>query len=293
MINRTTWTAFAALCLLSGTFWVLPANHALPTLERQSLLFGVSALAALCFRPRRIPAITQLYLAIAGIGFFGLPIAVVDIAHSSVSETTRSALFAMVPVVVILAVVISNEAEGARRLLAPALLGLGGLLLLLPLQFSSSLRGQAMLALIGATVLLAGLCSVWLYRLLQGVSLPAAIALLGGVNSLFLAICAAVQAAVQGELLWRGQAFVSVLSLSSLVDVLEIAGIVWLLREMPPIRFSARYLLIPLVTIVESFVLVRPAITARMAFGTLLLAAGAGLLLLLKEADPGSTLSLR
>jgi len=290
MISRSVWIAFAALCLASGTYWILPTSELLPALERQGLLFGVAALAALCFRPRRrIRPAAHLRLAIAGIGFFGLPTVALEIARSGVGETTRSALFAMVPVVIIVAIITSDAAAGARRLLIPALVGLGGLLLLLPLQSSFSLRGEWMLSLISATIVVTGICSVWLYRLLQGLALPIAILTVGAANAIFLLLCAAAC----GDFVWSAGAFNAVASFSSVVDVLEIVVIIWLLREMPPIRFAARYLLIPLVTIVESFVLVRPAITLRIVSGTVLLAAGAGMLLILSDSDTGDFLSLR
>jgi hypothetical protein len=68
--------------------------------------------------------------------------------------------------------------------------------------------------------------------------------------------------------------------------------IVWLVREMPPERFAARYLLIPLVTILESYVVMRPEGTARMVGGMLLLAAGGALLAGLREEDQAGDLSL-
>jgi prepilin signal peptidase PulO-like enzyme (type II secretory pathway) len=85
----------------------------------------------------------------------------------------------------------------------------------------------------------------------------------------------------------------SVVSITSLVDVVEVLLIVLLLREMPPIRFAARYLVIPLLTILESFVLMRPEWTIRMGFGTALLAAGAGTLLFWKAGEEEIVLSLR
>jgi hypothetical protein len=83
------------------------------------------------------------------------------------------------------------------------------------------------------------------------------------------------------------------MSIASLVDLVEVLLIVWLLREMPPIRFAARYLVIPLLTVLESYVVMRPEWTVRMGFGTVLLAAGAGMLLFLKAGEEEAVLSLR
>jgi drug/metabolite transporter (DMT)-like permease len=77
------------------------------------------------------------------------------------------------------------------------------------------------------------------------------------------------------------------------VDVSEVLLIVWLLREMRPVRFAARYLVIPLLTVLEGYVLMRPELTVRMVFGAGLLAAGAGMLLFLKASEEETILSLR
>jgi drug/metabolite transporter (DMT)-like permease len=289
MTKRTVWIAFSVLCLVSGTYWALPSDGTLPVLERQALIFGCTGLLALCFVRHSTTFNKALRLSLAGVGFFGVPIAVVEIVRGSVGGTTRSASFALVPVVVVLVLATGDTVSGVRRLLPPALVGLGGLLLLLPLEFSTSIRGQLMLGLLGAAVILAGVCSVWLYRALQDTGLATAIAILGVANAVFLMLTGFLW----GEMVWGWSELASAVSLASLVDGVEIAAIVWLLREIPPARLAARYLLIPLVTILESYILMRPQMTARMVFGTMLLAAGAGMLLFLKDVDQDSPLSLR
>ena len=115
---------------------------------------------------------------------------VVEYARGSVPAISRSALFALVPVVVVMAVAFGESAEreerGARLFLMPALAGLGGLLLLLPLSFSGSVRGWIMLAVVCGAVILVGLSSVWLYRLLRGFAFADAIAVVGLANAVFL-----------------------------------------------------------------------------------------------------------
>ena len=147
------WTigaSFAALCILSGSSWVVPPvmGYGLPLLQQQGLLFGVLGLIALLFFQRgmwvRRGGLQLARTGGAAVAFFGVPIVVVEYAGASVSAITRSALFAVVPVVVGLVVAAGDagtrEERGARRFLAPALAGVGGLLLLLPVQFSGYLR---------------------------------------------------------------------------------------------------------------------------------------------------------
>ncbi len=77
--------------------------------------------------------------------------------------------------------------------------------------------------------------------------LAVAIAVVGFANAVFLL----VWSAVHEDMVWRWSGLASVVSVSSLVDVVEVLLIVWLLREMPPVRFAARYLVIPLLTVLE------------------------------------------
>lgn len=295
----THWIAFAALCLLSGTSWVIPdMANPLPPLEQQGILFGVVGLIALFFAGRRlwfrIADLRWVRLAAASVMFFGIPMVVGEYAQGSVSVIVRSALFAMVPIVVVMVVASSGstdkaEERGARRFLMPALVGLGGLLLLLPLGFSSSIRGRVLLAIVGVVVVLVGFASVWMYQLLVGFGFAEAIVIAGIANAVFLLGCSVVR----GEVVWRLSGLVSIVWLPSLVDVLEVLLIVWLLREMAPIRFAARYLAIPLLTILESYFLMRPEWTVRMVSGTILLAVGVGMLLFWKADAEETTLSLR
>jgi drug/metabolite transporter (DMT)-like permease len=297
VMRWTLWTAFAALCILSGTSWVIPAamTDGLPMLEQQGLLFGMIGLIALAFavRGRRNGGLRFAWLAAAGVGFFGVPMVVGEYARGSVPAISRSALFAAVPVVVVMTVAVGDtrgrEESGARRFLIPALVGLGGLLLLLPLEFSGSLRGWVMLAFVCVAVVLVGLASVRLYRLLRGIALADAVAVVGLANAVFLL----GWSVLRDDVVWRRSGLSSMASISSLVDVVEVLLIVWLLREMPPVRFAARYLVIPLLTVLESYVLMRPEWTVRMLGGTALLAAGAAMLLFLKSNEEETMLSLR
>jgi len=295
----TLWTAFAALCILSGTSWAIPVAipDGLPALEQQGLLFCVIGLVALAFaalgRHRRDGGLRFAKLAAAGVGFFGVPLVIAEYARGSVPAISRSALFAAVPIVVVMTVAAGDggerEERGARRFLVPALVGLGGLLLLLPLEFSGSLRGRVMLALVCAAVVLAGLASVRLYRLSRGIALADAVAVVGLANAGFLLGWSVFR---EGAV-WRWNGLISMASISSLVDGVEVLLIVWLLREMPPVRFAARYLVIPLLTVLESYVLMRPECTVRMFGGTALLTTGAAMLLFLKSREEETPLSLR
>jgi drug/metabolite transporter (DMT)-like permease len=289
-MKRSVWFTFGALCLLSSSAWVAEPFGAstLPSLERQGLLYLVVGLAAVLFSSRSSPLRTKQQpwaaATLASLGFFAIPAIAIEFASGAVPEITRSALFAIVPivVVVVLTVVETGSIErNARRALAPALVGLGGLLLLLPLSFTNSPRGNAMIAVVCAAVILVGIASVWLYRLLPQFELSDAVALVCLTNAVLLLICAWASGAV----VWDGSSLLSLLSWSSLVDVAEVLLLLWLLRRMPPVQFASRYLLIPLLTVLEAYVLLRPELTLRIGAGAILLATGAGILLLPHPAE--------
>src|ERR1700733_4642859 len=127
----TLWIAFAALCILSGTSWAIPddVSEGLPRLEQQGLLFGAIGVIALfvagCEVWLRIGNLQWARLAAASVAFFGAPVVVAEYARGSVPAISRSALFAMVPVVVVMVVatgdvagdVIGREERGAMRFL--------------------------------------------------------------------------------------------------------------------------------------------------------------------------------
>jgi drug/metabolite transporter (DMT)-like permease len=292
------WIGFAVLCALAASSWVIPQNSpsVLPSLEEQGILFFLIGFVALPISLRggwRKQRLSDYWrVAVGGLGFFGVPLVVAEYAGGSVPATTRSALFALTPVVVVIVVAardVTVEERGARRLLMPALIGAGGLLLLLPLEISGSLRGRLMVGLVGVAVVLVGVTSVWLYRLLGEIGWVEGIALLGLTNALFLLVCSGFLE----RMVWRWMDLRSVGSISFLVDGIEVLLIIWLLRGMAPVRFSARYLVIPLLTVLESFVVERPDVTVRIVCGTALLAVGAGALLFWKARDEEAVLSLR
>ncbi len=289
-MSRSSWIAFVLLCILSATSWVIPHGAELPVLEQQGIRYAVIGLVALLLGGRKEWSWGYgLDLGLVSVGFFGVPVAVLAWTQGSVSAISRSALFAMVPVVVVMTIAAGDDERGIRRFLVPALAGLGGLLLLLPLGFSGTLLGRLMLGLVCAAVILVGLSSVWLNRLLQGVALTQAVAVVCLANAAFLLVCSVASR----DAVWRVSELASVISLGSLVDVMEVVLIVWLLQEMPPVRFAARFLVIPLLTILESYILVRPEVTVRLVCGTILLATGAGVLLFLNTGEEETMLSLR
>jgi drug/metabolite transporter (DMT)-like permease len=298
-MKRSVWITFGALCLLSSNAWVAApfSTSTLPSLERQGLLYLIVGVGALLISGRKLPSRIKerswVRLAVTSLAFFGIPAVAIEFSSSYVGEINRSALFAMVPIVVAVAlsaIEAGGPAErGARRSLAPAVAGFGGLLLLLPLSLSNSARGNGMIAIVSTAVILVGVSSIWLYRLLQQFELPDAAAVICLSNAALLLLCAGISRAI----VWDRSSLLSLDSPSSWVDVIEVLLLLWLLRKMPPVQFASRYLLIPLLTVIEAYVLLRPALTLRIGAGAILLTIGAAMLLLRHPAEQDAVLSLR
>ena len=295
-MNRSVWLTFGALCLLSASAWIATPydTSTLPSLESQGLLYAAIGLIALLISRRQPWSRNQIrssaQLALAGLMFFGLPAAAIELASGSVPAISRSALFSMVPIVVILAITSGEAREaGARRLLPPTLVGVGGLLLLLPLDFSGTTRGTIILAILCAAVIVSGLSAVWLFRRLHNVTPSRAAALICLPTAAFLLACSRLN----DPLVLDQTALASLLSVSSLVGLIEILLLLRLVRAMPPIRFAARYLVIPLLTVLEGYIILRPPMTLRIAAGAILLIAGTATLLLLNPSNEEAVLSLR
>ena len=290
------WIVFSVFCLLSSAVWLIPpgTGDALPLLEQQCLLYAVAGLGAFLFVKRRVRArIAELHwvrLAAAGVIFLSVPAVLIESVGSRVLAVNRSAAFALLPAVVVLVTVSRpNAEEEDRRFLAPALMAFGGVLLLLPVALPGSAREWAMLVVVWLAVGLVAIAGVCIYRLLQAFAVVDAIALVCLANALFLlAWCS-----VTGSLVWQWSGFGAMVSIASLVGLVTLVLLIWLLREMSPVRFAARYLVIPLLTVVEGYIVLRPELTVRMGVGAALLAAGAAWILFSKASGDEAVLSLR
>ena len=286
--------AFAAVCLWSASGWLIPtpSGGGIPELQREELGFAALTIVAVALgglkRPRsgwRVSA----KIAAGSVLYFAAPQVLMTAAREYAPEISFAVVFALAPVVVLLVWgAVAQESDEMRKLI-PALMGLSGVLLLLPFNLPLSARGWVALTEIGTAMVFVAGTGVWMYRLLRSVSVMEALATVGVSN----AVCLFVWCGVVGslELRWRDAA--GGVSWGWVVGAAVAALTVWLLREIDPVRCSARFLVMPLVTIVEGFVLLRPQVTGRMAAGTVLLAGGAVWILSGRQQVDKEVLTLR
>ncbi len=295
-MRRSIWVAFGALCLLLASSWLLPATttEASP-IAQQGCFYGIVGLAAwiLSYRQlwERLKRREWLCLRLAGVSvlLLGLPLVLGEWVRDGISDISRAALFALVPFVVVAVATMRELEAGVRRFFAPALAGFGGALLLLPFSFPASLRGRIMFGVLLAAIVLVGFASESIYRLLLGFGTMEALAVVCLSNAAFLAACHF--AGLPFAESWNGAS--TLISIRSLYSLAELLLLVWLLREMSPVRLAARYLVVPLFTVLEGFAFLRPPPTVRMGAGLVLLVGGAACLLFSRGWDSDAVLSIR
>jgi hypothetical protein len=303
-LTRRQWICFFALCLLGGSVWLV--EGAWPSLLSAAardclhdLAIGLAvgvvgwkkiALGDLGGRP-------WLKLAIASVCLLGLPAVLIEWARSAVSDGTAAGLFALLPIAVVLVAPqfdLGIEAENAvGRLLAPALIGFAGALLLLPFALPDSLRSVGMDAVVVLVVLTAAVASVWMYGLLHEFAVIEAVAICCFANAAFLLVVMTVSSLMTGSvdalrMGWSWNAAGVELVKAVGFDLPQFWLLLWLMRDVSPVRLSVRMLIVPLLTVAEGEVMMRPGIAARTLVGAVLLVFGAWKLMARGEREePG------
>jgi len=253
---------FAALCLLQGSLWLAEAWLASPWPELWRLCFHdleiglVLAGVALVLRPAPGPWKRVAEAAGWCAVLFVLPWVLSTAAGGSVAGFTQVLALGLVPLFTV--VLVAQSDDGARRLQLPAVLAVGGLALSAPFELPATQPGMGWLA---ALVLGAGLfasAGIRLHRLLRETSW------------LWVAAAGSAATGIVGGILWRviepesvvwsGRQRVAELGWGLLVDGPLLLLTIWLLRSMRPVGFSARFVLVPLVTILGGAAVMRPQI---------------------------------
>src|SRR3954470_15194532 len=135
------WVAFGALCVWAGSGWLLsPIGHAASGLETEALGFAAMAAVGAALGGAKRPKDRWRKWALVAAGsaaFFAVPAILLETAKEYSQETSVSLVFALVPVATVL-VWNAFVQPTAMRQLVPALMGVAGLLLLLPFEIPVS-----------------------------------------------------------------------------------------------------------------------------------------------------------
>ena len=289
-MTRKSIAAFAVYIGLAASGWIvqLMSPSSLPRREAEILVLAALVCGAgLAYmsgrREVRGWAVSPLF---GGVLLFFVPSVLMEAVEGGVPQFTRAALLVLVPAAVLL-ISAAREGEGIDLLglLAACLAGVGGAFLLLPadpaLLLGRPLAGLALAAMIASIAL----GSYLAHAATRSRPLRASLLLLLGPSLVLLCLMMALERspivrpspADAPGLLW---------------GVMSTLLLVYLLREIAPIPFAARYVLVPLVTSLEGFASLRPPIGWRMLVGVALLGYGAVRLLVQGGRRADSSLSL-
>jgi len=300
-LSRAQWVGFFALCALGASGWLVEAEwpRVLPTME-QRVLHDLAIAATVGFVWWRIRARVgasarpRMRLAAASVCLLGLPAILVDAAFGGVSQVNATATFALLPVAVVLLVSqFDAERAGMMRMLAPALIGLAGVMFLLPVVLPSSLHEGGLDVVVVLAVAIAAAASVWMYRLLAEFSVAEAVFICALANGAFFALTFAVNGAMTQARVgpvggWSRELVGVEIAKALLFDLPQFALLLWLMRVVVPAKLAARALVIPLLTVLEGYALLRPQISAREICGAALVVVGTLWLMTARQGEePG------
>lgn len=300
-----TWrqcVGFFVLCVLGASGWLVEGAWAsvLPVAERECAHKAVIAVVVCAYGWKgfaRGHGRAWVRLALASVCLLGVPAALVGIVRGGVSEVTVAELFALAPVAVavIAAGVDAGRGEGVGQLLGPAVAGLAGVLLMLQFALPGSWRETRLEGVVMVATVVAAGASVWMYRLLAGFRVGEAVVVCCTANAVFWLVVIAVMALGSGvgwvgDLSWSGLGMECAKAV--LFELPQIVLLLWLMREVAPVRMAARWLVVPLLTVVEGYVLLRPEVTVRAVAGAALVVFGAWRLMASdgKDEEPGLVL---
>jgi drug/metabolite transporter (DMT)-like permease len=293
-INAARLGALLLLCLLwavaSLRSDLLPGSvsetNSSPLLNQASVLALFAIIAAATAFARRAnwprgPALGGAVL--VGAGLLALPALLIELAKGNVDDSTRVALFSLVPV---LAVVLEPHLGYAlqspqRGGLAAALVAVAGTLLIFPVGLPrASASAVAFCAVIGAvaSIAAANCIAVRIAQSQSTLSLSALAAIASGSAAILLAIA--------GLSIERRAWSVAHIDAWAIPDLLALALLFWLMRRTSAVRMTTRFLIAPLMANLIALAFLRPGVQVRGWLGLLLIALGSGWLLFAPEDEP-------
>lgn len=272
---------FSAVCLLSGSLWLLPLLDSSLASELCVLGCGAVFAAAVIWGgiATRVGVVRLLNgcnwaLALSGIGSLGAPALLLLAGRQHFSSIMAVATQTGVPVITaIVGAAVSDGGQSEPHFFA-GLTALAGTLLILPVTLPESSRGWIGFACYLAAACLTGASSVFCHREMVRRSRGVALANVSLANGVFVGAASAVWLTLGGH--WRSA--MMALSASSLlatgVAAASMLGVVALLYLLSPEATAARFVFAPLIAAAEAYLLMRPTLSGRTLFGAALMLVG-------------------
>jgi drug/metabolite transporter (DMT)-like permease len=318
---KSRWRAIAALGALSllsacgvlkQTVFTASADE-LPHGERQALPFALLAIAMcglVMGRGVEWPRGRALWSAVlVGLGLFVVPAWLISYADAWIPAYGRTALLTLTPVFAFVFEPYLNSDIGVnsdggvaastanRNDLVATLVALAGALCVFPVGVPASIEASAALCAViaAAACIAAANC--------KGVACvreePDSTSHLALIPFIAIATATAAIAFATGSLLfehpaWAWQLLAPELLWAAFIEIPGLLLLFWLMGRMSATRMTTRFLWGPLIAVTLGAALMRAVLAWRTWLGLLLMAAGAGYLLLAPKSEPESAgLSLR
>jgi drug/metabolite transporter (DMT)-like permease len=318
---KSRWRAIAALGALSllSACGVLkqivftPRADELPHEERQALPFALLAIAMYGLamaRGAEWPRGRALLSAVlTGLGLFVVPAWLLSFADAWIPAYGRTALLTLTPVFAFVLepylnpdVRVSSDGGDAasmenRNDLVAALVAVVGALCVFPVGIPASIEaGVALCAVIAAAacIAVANCKAVACVREESDSTLYLALLPFTAIAAATAAIAFATESLLFEHPSWAWQLLAPELLWAAFIELPGLVLLFWLMRRMSATRMTTRFLWGPLIAVTVGAALMRAVLAWRTWLGLLLMAAGAGYLLLAPNSEPESTsLSLR
>lgn len=254
---------FAILCLLSGSGWLLgqiyPGGMTFPLAGCVHFIFIGTVASAWWFRSRAslVSFKAAVILATAGAGVFALPGIATHLTNGAITQATSTALFCSISLLTLLALRLNGPGAAGSRSLLAGVIGVGGVVLLLSADLPGTTHGWLSFALLAGCCAAVAASGIWLHGLLRGLHLATAVALVSFGSAAMLAMGITEHTGIDLRIL-------SIECIRCAVFDLPVMWLtVWLIREIPAGRLSARFILVPVVTALESYAVMRAGLDMR------------------------------
>jgi drug/metabolite transporter (DMT)-like permease len=249
-------------------------------------VFAIVSAAVALARKAQWPRGQALILSVlAGIGLFVVPALLIAVAKGSIDESTRVALFSLVPVfAVVLEPHIGTASSPQRAGLAAGLVAVVGTLLVFPMELPQTLPAAFAFGGIVLAVVSIAAANCLAVRIVTDPTAPSRWSFAGvaaGSAALILFALSAVTERLSPPAFltdpWRA------------LDLFALALLFWLMRHVTAVRMTMRFLIAPLLANIIGLAFLRPGVQLRGWLGLFLIALGAGWLLFAPADEPERT----
>ncbi|MGA2851382.1 MAG: DMT family transporter [Terracidiphilus sp.] len=291
-VKRSPLAALLILCFLwslgSLRIDLLPAHASvsLPPMQRDALPFAWLAFTASLFavaESKEWPKGPQIRASIfIGLALFVAPAMLVFFSSQWISELARVALFSLVPVFTVVFEPHISGLTGQQRkgALIAALLAVGGTFCIFPAPAPNSIATAAAFSAVVLAAACSGAANCFAVRVAASQFDQTPIATMAAISGVTAFAAFAGFGLLLEREVWRVEGLGPELVWSVAVGLPGLLLLFWLFPRMSAARMTTRFVIAPFIATLFGIAFFRPEVSLRDILGFVLIAAGAGWLLL-------------